>query len=471
VLGVPILRPRIWKVDKDLFDRTVWKIKLRESKGFSTDDQKIAQVVTVHSGPNLPRPIEPLLDANPKLIGVLARPLDNPPPISRAVLDKDAPLSSPKRATPLGVPIVVLWNVENPILETGRSFLPIGKRIFQILRFNHGPKIIKSSLRNSRSIAIVNFNFLNVREFFMRKLLFLSCLPLAFATAHADDKLAPASPQQVIETTDPFEDDDLFSADISENEIFSKVAEAEDKPAPQEKAVAKAPAPAPAKPVAAKKAAAAKSQPVEISAAHVFAGSPTIYTLLFFLSLSAVALWLYLQMNLAKSTKLPDGLTSNLRNALSSNQFDQALSLCKQQQHLFCKMISTGIATRTHGFETMTDAMKSEGRRLTTGYWQKIALLNDIAIIAPMIGLLGTVLGMFYAFYDLNRSVDSVSNLFDGLGISVGTTVAGLGVAILAMILHSTMKYRLSRQLVAVENEAHTFATLIDSKTSIRGGV
>ncbi len=84
-----------------------------------------------------------------------------------------------------------------------------------------------------------------------------------------------------------------------------------------------------------------------------------------------------------------------------------------------------------------------------------------------MLGLLGTVLGMFYAFYDINRSIESISTLFDGLGVSVGTTVAGLSVAILALILHSTAKYRLVRTLAHIENEAQSLATLIDDRISV----
>ena len=84
-----------------------------------------------------------------------------------------------------------------------------------------------------------------------------------------------------------------------------------------------------------------------------------------------------------------------------------------------------------------------------------------------MLGLLGTVLGMFYAFYDLNRSFESITSLFDGLGVSVGTTVAGIFVAILAMVLHSTSKYKLIKSLTYAENEAVTLARLIDNNPTI----
>ena len=115
----------------------------------------------------------------------------------------------------------------------------------------------------------------------------------------------------------------------------------------------------------------------------------------------------------------------------------------------------------------MIESMKAEGKRSSMTYWQKIGLLSDIAIIAPMLGLLGTVLGMFYAFYDVNRSMESITSLFDGLGVSVGTTVAGLIVAILALILHSTAKYRLIRTLSHVESEAHGITSLIDNHISL----
>lgn len=203
---------------------------------------------------------------------------------------------------------------------------------------------------------------------------------------------------------------------------------------------------------------------IEINLRQVFAGSPIIYLLLFLLSTVSVCVWLYSMFTIRSFEFLPPKLIKDLRSKLISNQYDEALDLCVNQKHFFCKMLASGILARKHGLNVMIDTMKSEGKRSTVAFWQRISILNEIAIIAPMLGLLGTVLGMFYAFYDLNRSVESVSLLFDGLGVSVGTTVAGLIVAILAMILYSVAKYRLVRILANVENEAQNFAALIDTR-------
>lgn len=208
----------------------------------------------------------------------------------------------------------------------------------------------------------------------------------------------------------------------------------------------------------------AATKTIEINFRDVFSGSPIIYSILLLLSVFSICIWIYSMLTVRSMEFLPPELIKELRSKLITNQFNEALDLCVRDKHFFCKMVASGILVRKHGLNMMVDTMKSEGKRSTIAFWQRIGLLNDIAIIAPMIGLLGTVLGMFYAFYDMNRSIESVSMLFDGLGISVGTTIAGLVVAIIAMVLHSSAKYRLVRVMAGVENEAQTFAALIDTR-------
>ena len=206
---------------------------------------------------------------------------------------------------------------------------------------------------------------------------------------------------------------------------------------------------------------------IQVDVKRAFIGSPIIYLVLIGMSIFAVFLWIYCLLSLKRVTSVPTHLIGSLKSNLSSNQFDSALSLCNTHNALLCQMVATGIQSRRAGLTAIAESMKAQGKLSSMRYWQKIGLLNDIAILAPMLGLLGTVLGMFYAFYDVNRSIESIASLFDGLGISVGTTVAGLIVAILALILHSTAKYRLIKTLAAIESEAQGVACLIDDHTSL----
>ncbi len=205
---------------------------------------------------------------------------------------------------------------------------------------------------------------------------------------------------------------------------------------------------------------------IEISFKQVFAGSPLVYSLLFGMSLASIAICLYSILRIKSQNKAFPKSSQEIRAKLLNHDFAAASTFCQNNPNLLNKMVSSGLTNRKYGLQVILEGMKSEGKRATVSAWQHLGILQDIAIIAPMLGLLGTVIGLFYAFYDLNRSFDSINNLLDGLGISVGTTVAGIGVAILAMLLHSAAKFRLVRVLAKVETEASSLAHLMDEKNT-----
>ncbi len=202
-----------------------------------------------------------------------------------------------------------------------------------------------------------------------------------------------------------------------------------------------------------------KEQRIDIK--KVFFSSPLIYSSLGLMSIASMTLWFYTLATFRSKKIISPSLCHELRELLASHQWDQAQTLCLEKPNLLSMIINAGLITRKLGAQVMVDSMKAEGKRVSTPFWQRLSLLNDIAVVAPMLGLLGTVIGMFYAFYDLNRSAESVNALFDGLGIAVGTTVVGLIVAILCMIFSTTLKYRLVKTLSYVENEALALGALI----------
>lgn len=212
------------------------------------------------------------------------------------------------------------------------------------------------------------------------------------------------------------------------------------------------------------------NEPIQISRKidwrSVFTGSPTIYSLLGLLSFAAVGIWAFNSAQLANMLRTSANLKSSIKSKLLSNHYEDVLQLCGQNESFLCSMLHSGVSARKNGPHILWETMRQEGKRISVPFWQRLSLLNDIALIAPMVGLLGTVLGMFYAFYDINRSTDSIKNLFDGLGISIGTTVSGLIVAVIAMMLHSIGKYRLTRSLAQVEQEALDMARLVDNRVS-----
>lgn len=193
----------------------------------------------------------------------------------------------------------------------------------------------------------------------------------------------------------------------------------------------------------------------------IFFSSPLIYSFLSLMSISALSIWIYSLITIRGKEMTPGAFSAKIRTLLLNRNYAEAESFCQTDSGLLASLIHVGLTTRNFGPQVMVDSMKSEGKRVSTPLWQRLSLLNDIAIVAPMIGLLGTVIGMFYAFYDVNRSVESINTLFDGLGIAVGTTVFGLIVAILAMLFSTSLKFRLIKTMSQLENESVSLSALI----------
>ncbi len=193
----------------------------------------------------------------------------------------------------------------------------------------------------------------------------------------------------------------------------------------------------------------------------VFQSAPIIYSVLMGLSISSFILWLYSIITLRHSDMIPTDFINQVREQIGDRQFEAALQTCQQDDNFCAPIIASGITHRSHGAKIIMDVIQTEGKRSGSTLWQRISLLQDIAAIAPMLGLLGTVLGMFYAFYNTERTQETIAGIFDGLGMAIGTTVAGLIVAILAMIFYTTLRFRVVRLLNKVENEALAIGSLI----------
>jgi biopolymer transport protein ExbB len=197
---------------------------------------------------------------------------------------------------------------------------------------------------------------------------------------------------------------------------------------------------------------------------EVYRASPFIYAILLGISFFSFVVWLYSLLTIRQSALMPLDFIRYIRGLLIEKKFEAAQASCQKAKHFAGCVLAKGLLSREHGHQALMQAMQAEGKRCGVVLWQRISLINDVAIIAPMLGLLGTVLGLFYAFYDVNRTPDTLAAIFDGLGIAVGTTVAGLIVAILAMIFSATLKFRVIRLLNTLENETLILGNLIETR-------
>lgn len=200
---------------------------------------------------------------------------------------------------------------------------------------------------------------------------------------------------------------------------------------------------------------------ITIDLKNAFDASPVIYSILLGLSMASLTVAITAYLEMSKKLYIPQTALEKAKEKIITCRYDEAREVLDKQSEAIAHMLSGVLDTRKYGLINMKEAMKLVGKRQTLGCWQKISILSDIALLAPMIGLLGTVLGMFYAFYDVNRSIESLASLFDGLGVSVGTTVAGLLVALFSMGFQTLLKHRLISKSSKVELACETITNYI----------
>mgnify|MGYP003293442934 CR=1 FL=1 len=108
---------------------------------------------------------------------------------------------------------------------------------------------------------------------------------------------------------------------------------------------------------------------------------------------------------------------------------------------------------------------EAEGARIATRVYASVDWLADIAAIAPLVGLLGTVLGMIQTFFNMAQNASGVieiSALSEGMYQAMVTTVGGLVVGILAMFAYNLLVSRIDRVVRQLESRTMEFMDLLN---------
>jgi len=151
--------------------------------------------------------------------------------------------------------------------------------------------------------------------------------------------------------------------------------------------------------------------------------------------------------------------TSFLKRALSqvrSGDLRGAYQMCEGRDELLVNVIRAGLKMSGHDRYVIQDAMESEGERGATALWQRISWLNNIGVIAPLLGLLGTVWGMIQAFSAIAFDSAQVKGMTMAYSVSKAmvTTAAGLLVAIPVLLVYYYLRGRVIK--IIAEVEAHS---------------
>lgn len=165
---------------------------------------------------------------------------------------------------------------------------------------------------------------------------------------------------------------------------------------------------------------------------EIIASGGLVGLVIFVLSVTAVAFAVKYFLELRPTKIVPEELAAELRELLANGQLQAALDLCKSKPCPLSSVVSAGLLENDGDWNDIEKTLEDAIAEQAAKYFRKIEILSVIGNIAPMLGLLGTVLGMITAFQQIAATQGSAQGpeLARGIYQALVTTVEGLIVAI-----------------------------------------
>jgi biopolymer transport protein ExbB len=185
------------------------------------------------------------------------------------------------------------------------------------------------------------------------------------------------------------------------------------------------------------------------------------------LLLLAFALYLFVErlVVLTKATREDKTFMNRIRDFIKEGNIDSATKLCKRTNTPSARMVEKGITRIGRPMQDVQVAIENVGNLEVSQLEKGLVLIATIAAGAPMLGFLGTVLGMVQTFYNMAQNASGVieiSSLSEGMYQAMVTTVGGLIVGILAMFAYNFLVSRIDRVVRQLESRTMEFMDLLN---------
>ena len=181
--------------------------------------------------------------------------------------------------------------------------------------------------------------------------------------------------------------------------------------------------------------------------------------------LSVIAFYIFIERYLiiSKASKEDKNFMNNIRNFILDGKLSSAKALCDTNNSPIGRMIDKGISRLGKPLNDINAAIENVGKLEISNLEKNLAGLATISGASPMLGFLGTVIGMVRAFYDMSMAGNNINIelLSKGIYQAMITTVGGLIVGITAYIFYNLLVARVQKVVNLLEIRTSEFMDLL----------
>lgn len=187
------------------------------------------------------------------------------------------------------------------------------------------------------------------------------------------------------------------------------------------------------------------------------------------LLIAAIYIFFERYLTLRKSNADSEDFMKQVRGYVSKGNLDGAKGLCESRNDPFARMIHKGISRLgTSSIQDIEKSIETVGKLEIIRLERRLPLLATIAGAGPMIGFMGTVLGMIDAFNQIVRTGGNASaqDLAGGISTAMITTASGLIVGVLAYLAYNSLVSMVNKVVFKLELTASDFLDLLQEPAS-----
>ncbi len=199
----------------------------------------------------------------------------------------------------------------------------------------------------------------------------------------------------------------------------------------------------------------------------LFSGGPAgsiIIGILFLLLIVAIYIYFERFFAIKAASKTDSHFMDQIRDHVASGNIEGARKRCTQENTPVARLTEKGISRIGSPLEDINTAIENAGQLEVYKLEKNVSILATIAGAGPMLGFLGTVIGMILAFHELASSSGQaeMGSLAQGIYTAMTTTVAGLIVGIIAYIGYNHLVVRTDKVVHQMEATAVDFLDLLN---------
>lgn len=182
--------------------------------------------------------------------------------------------------------------------------------------------------------------------------------------------------------------------------------------------------------------------------------------------LLVVALYIYFERLFAikAASKTDVNFMSQIKDNIANGNIEAAKIRCAQENSPVARLTAKGVSRIGSPLEDINTAIENAGKLEVYNLEKNVSILATIAGAGPMIGFLGTVIGMVLAFHELASSSGQaeMGSLAEGIYVAMTTTVAGLIVGIIAYIGYNHLVVKTDKVVYKMEANSLEFLDLLN---------